>query len=69
MRSGNAAARLGGRRWLHTAQSFFHDVAPCAALGIPVAWVNRKAETPGPGPAPLRETRDLAALADWALEG
>lgn len=59
-----ARERLEGRRWLHAAQSFFHDVAPAIALGLPVAWVNRKRETAGPGQSPLFETRELTALAD-----
>jgi len=41
-----------GARWLHAAQSYFHDVAPAKALGIPVAWINRKGEAVGAaGPA------------------
>jgi 2-haloacid dehalogenase/putative hydrolase of the HAD superfamily len=62
-----ARRRIGESRWLHAAQSYFHDVVPCRALGIPVAWVNRKAE---PGHAETRpdlEIRTLAGLAD-ALE-
>jgi FMN phosphatase YigB (HAD superfamily) len=55
--------RVAGRRWLHAAQSYVHDVAPCAKLGIPVAWINRKGETAPAGPE--REFRDLTALADW----
>ncbi len=55
----------GGRRWLHAAQSWFHDVAPARALGIPVAWINRKGERPGGGGPPDREVRTLAELADW----
>jgi 2-haloalkanoic acid dehalogenase type II len=51
--------------WLHAAQSYFHDVVPCAALEIPVAWINRKREAPA-GPAkPDRELPTLKGLADW----
>ena len=64
-----ARAALGGRRWLHAAQSYFHDVAPAKALGVPVVWVNRKGETAGPAGPPLHETRDLAGLADWLIGG
>ena len=54
---------MAGRRWLHAAQSYVHDVAPCAQLGILVAWINRKGET---GAArPEREFRTLTDLADW----
>lgn len=60
-----ARRRVGTRRWLHVAQSWFHDVEPAAALGVPVAWVNRKAERPA-GPAePHVVVPDLTALADW----
>jgi 2-haloacid dehalogenase/putative hydrolase of the HAD superfamily len=60
-----ALARLSGKRLLHAAQSYFHDVVPCAALGIPVVWVNRKGERPGPGaPSPTHEVRNLSELAD-----
>jgi 2-haloalkanoic acid dehalogenase type II len=55
--------RVAGRRWLHVAQGYIYDVAPCAQLGIPVAWINRKGET---APArPGREFGTLTELADW----
>ena len=57
--------RVGGRSWLHAAQSFFHDVAPAVALGIPVAWVNRLHDQPATVARPLREVASLAELADW----
>ena len=60
-----ASRRLGIRRWLHVAQSWFHDVEPAAALSIPVAWVNRKHEMPAGTAAPAVIVPDLAALADW----
>ena len=59
-----ARRRLGESRWLHAAQSHFHDVVPCRALEIPVAWINRKNE---PGHAEARpdfEVSNLAGLAD-----
>jgi len=60
-----AMARVPGKRLLHAAQSYFHDVVPCAALGIPVVWVNRKGERPLPGgPLPTHEVRNLSELAD-----
>jgi 2-haloalkanoic acid dehalogenase type II len=61
-----ARARIGGRRWLHAAQSYFHDVAPARALGIPVAWINRRGErVPAGGVTADRELRLLTDLADW----
>ena len=56
---------IGGQRWLHAAQSYFHDVVPAGALGIPVAWINRKGETPSAGGRPDAEFRSLGELADW----
>jgi 2-haloalkanoic acid dehalogenase type II len=59
-----ARERLHGLRWLHAAQSHFHDVAPCIELGIDVVWVNRKGErsrTPGP----TAEVADLTGLVGW----
>jgi putative hydrolase of the HAD superfamily len=61
-----ARERLGGLRWLHAAQSHFHDVVPASQLGVPVVWVNRKREAlPPGGPTPLAEVATLAELADW----
>ena len=60
-----ARRRIGDGRWLHAAQSWFHDVVPASALGIPVAWINRKGEPRPDGAKPAVELRDLAALAVW----
>lgn len=60
-----ARDRIGDERWLHAAQSWFHDVVPAAALGIPVAWINRKGEPRTGGADPAVELPDLAALVDW----
>lgn len=57
-----AKEKIGGERWLHAAQSNYHDIAPASALGIATAWVNRRGETGGAKPA--YEVRDLAGLAD-----
>jgi 2-haloacid dehalogenase/putative hydrolase of the HAD superfamily len=63
-----ARERLGGLRWLHAAQSHFHDIVPASELGVPAVWVNRKREPlPAGGPAPLAEVATLAELADWLL--
>ena len=29
---------------VHVAASLFHDVQPCAALGLPCVWINRQDE-------------------------
>jgi 2-haloalkanoic acid dehalogenase type II len=60
-----ARERIGGARWLHAAQSNFHDIVPCNALGIPTAWINRKGEQALPGGTPAHEFRDLAGLAAY----
>ena len=61
-----ALRRAGGRAGiLHAAQSLYHDVAPAKRLGFPVAWVNRRGETPPASvPAPDLVVPDLGALAD-----
>jgi 2-haloacid dehalogenase len=40
-------------RHVHVAASAFHDVAPCAQLGVPAVWINR-----------LREASDLPRAAE-----
>jgi 2-haloalkanoic acid dehalogenase type II len=59
-----ARARIGDARWLHAAQSNFHDIVPCNGLGIANAWINRHAEAPQPGGTPRYEFPDLSSLAD-----
>jgi len=59
-----ARERIGDARWLHAAQSNFHDVVPANALGLPTAWVNRRGDTARPGGTPTYEVRDMAGLAD-----
>jgi 2-haloacid dehalogenase/putative hydrolase of the HAD superfamily len=60
-----ARSRAGGKKILHAAQSYFHDVVPASQLGIPVVWVNRNGEraTQG-GPRPTHEVSNLTELAD-----
>jgi 2-haloalkanoic acid dehalogenase type II len=58
-----ARQRVGHSRWLHAAQSNFHDIVPCNALGIPTAWINRKHEQALPGGTPTHEFHDVAGLA------
>jgi 2-haloalkanoic acid dehalogenase type II len=59
-----AREALGGARWLHAAQSNFHDVVPANALGIPAAWVNRRGDAALAGGTPAHEVKDLKGLAD-----
>jgi 2-haloalkanoic acid dehalogenase type II len=60
-----ARQRLGDKWWLHAAQSYFHDVVPARALGIPMAWINRKREVAPDGGQADREFHTLTELADW----
>ena len=47
-------------RHAHVGASLFHDVAPCAELGIPCVWIDRLGE--GPDPRATRTLSDLAPL-------
>jgi len=60
-----ARERIGGRRWLHAAQSYFHDITPAVAQRVPVAWINRKGMQPTGAARADREFRTLTELADW----
>jgi 2-haloalkanoic acid dehalogenase type II len=55
---------IGADRWLHAAQSNFHDIVPTNRLGIANAWINRRGERALPDGTPGMELRDLAELAD-----
>jgi 2-haloalkanoic acid dehalogenase type II len=56
---------IGDDRWLHVAQSYFHDIEPACALGLPVVWVNRKREEPQGAARPTAEVGDLTELVAW----
>jgi 2-haloacid dehalogenase/putative hydrolase of the HAD superfamily len=60
-----ASRRIGGASWLHAAQSYFHDVAPTYALGIPSAWINRHCDVQAGDAKPVAEFATLTELADW----
>ncbi len=60
-----ARERIAGQRWLHAAQSLFHDIVPCRRLGIPVAWVNRKRQGAPENQRADRELSTLTELAAW----
>ena len=57
-----AREKIGDARWLHAAQSNFHDIVPANAHGIATAWVNRRGGKPLPGGTASMEVRDLAEL-------
>ncbi len=50
------------RRHVHVAASLFHDVEPCARLGLPCVWINRLDEVSDLPRA--AELTDLAVLPD-----
>jgi 2-haloacid dehalogenase len=57
-------ARTGAEpvRQVHVGASLFHDVAPARQLGLPIVWINRLGERPGP--EPTVELPDLTGLPD-----
>ena len=59
-----ARKRIGDARWLHAAQSNFHDIVPANALGIPTAWINRHGQSALPGGTPTHHFSNLTQLAD-----
>ena len=60
-----ARERIGEQRWLHAAQSYFHDIVPARQLDIDCAWVNRKHETAMGSELPDRDLENMTGLADW----
>jgi len=61
-------------KWLHAAQSRFHDIAPARELGIACVWVNRRHDKDGEGATaissaqPDLEVPDLKTLAGLVEE-
>jgi 2-haloacid dehalogenase len=47
------------KKWLHVAQSLFHDIAPAKEMGLHTVWVNRRWDKQGGG-----ETRPMNATPD-----
>jgi 2-haloalkanoic acid dehalogenase type II len=54
---------IGPSRWLHAAESNFHDIVPTNALGIDNSWINRQRQPELPGGTPKFKFDDLAGLA------
>jgi 2-haloalkanoic acid dehalogenase type II len=57
--------RAGPDRWVHAAQSWFHDIVPARRQGIPVVWVNRTHEVLRADVRPNGMVADLAGLVRW----
>ena len=56
-------------RWLHVAQSLFHDIVPARELGLATVWVNRRAGRRGSGatpPANAQPDLTVSSLAELA---
>jgi len=52
-------------RHVHVAASLFHDIEPCAMLGVPAVWINRPGETSEvPRAAELPDLTDLPPTID-----
>ncbi|HEX4725344.1 MAG TPA: HAD-IA family hydrolase [Pseudonocardiaceae bacterium] len=53
-------------RWVHVAQSWFHDMVPAHELGVPRVWVNRlsAADDPSIADAVLPDLTDLVATVE-----
>jgi len=64
-----ARKRIGDARWLHVAQSYFHDIVPARRLGIASAWINRARQKPTGDERPDVEFVTLAEAADWLVAG
>ncbi|MGI8553787.1 MAG: HAD-IA family hydrolase [Dehalococcoidia bacterium] len=62
-----ARRQIGDRRWLHAAQSYFHDIVPAQSLGIETAWINRDGEAPSGTARPEHEFPTVEALAQWLV--
>ena len=64
-----ARKRIGDTRWLHVAQSYFHDIVPARRLGIASAWINRTRQSPSGAERPDAEFGTLEDAADWLTAG
>ena len=57
-------------RHVHVAASLFHDVEPCALLGLPCVWINRMNETsPLPRAATLTDLTQLPQTLEGLVPG
>jgi 2-haloacid dehalogenase len=58
-------AKASPHAHVHVAASLFHDIAPCAELGIPAVWINRLGERSDlPRAADLADLSELPATLD-----
>jgi 2-haloalkanoic acid dehalogenase type II len=64
-----ARQRIGGARWMHVAQSLFHDIRPAHAHGIPALWINRRREPLTGEARPEMQFATLGEAAVWLTNG
>lgn len=61
-RTFRARSGVAADRHVHVAASLFHDIAPCARLGVRAVWINRAGEASDlPRAGELRDCRRLPA--------
>lgn len=61
-----AKKKIAGAKWLHVAESFYHDIMPCNRLGIDCVWVNRTQQPPrDPKIQPLFTALSLTQFVNW----
>lgn len=64
-----ARKKIGSAKWVHAAQSFYHDIVPCNRQKIDCVWINRKQEAPAdPKIQPTFVAFNLMMFANW-IEG
>lgn len=63
-----AKKRIREQRWIHVAQSYFHDIEPATARGIECVWINRKGQSPSGEARADHEFPDLKSFAAAGLE-
>lgn len=63
-----ARQQIGEAKWIHAAQSYYHDIVPCRRLGVKAAWINRHQEALADADMPMEfHGSDLASFANWML--
>lgn len=63
-----ARKTIRNNRWIHVAQSCFHDIEPATELGIETVWINRKSEEPSGEARANHEFPDLTSFAAAGIE-
>jgi 2-haloacid dehalogenase len=62
--------RADRRGHVHVAASLFHDIEPCAKLGLPAVWINRQDEASDvPRAGELTDLTELPVILDGLVSG